>query len=360
VRIDIRPITVPDRLDDPDAAELHAFAEHRRAVELDNWGHDGFASSAVELLAGLQDRSFRDRTAMGAWDGDRLVGAVDVSWERADGATVAEGQLTVAPEARRAGVGTRLLEAAETRARAEGRPELIIWSEHGGLGLDAGGRADVLRAPDGSAGLPLTVPAAAFATAHGYALMQLERVSGISVEAAIEGARSELGSRAAAAAARGYHVVTWEGRTPDDLIDAYARARARMALDAPAGGLTIDEEPWDAARVRAHEAQGVAARSRLLVAALVTGDGDVAGYTEFELPDGRSIAYQNDTLVVSAHRGHGLGMLVKLANLVLLADLAPERTDVVTWNADENRHMLAINLAMGFELRGLAANWQRP
>jgi hypothetical protein len=53
-------------------------------------------------------------------------------------------------------------------------------------------------------------------------------------------------------------------------------------------------------------------------------------------------------------------MLVKLANLVRLADTAPERTDVYTWNADENGHMLAINLAMGFELRGLGAGWQRP
>jgi len=358
VRIDIRPITVPSRLDAPEAAELHAFAEHRRTVEIDNWGHDDFASSAVELLAVLQDRSFRDRAAIGAWDDGRLVGAVDFSWERTDDAQGAEGQLTVAPEARRAGVGTRLLEAAEATARAEGRPELVIWSDHGGLGLDADG--EVLSAPDGSAGMPVTVPAAAFATARGYALMQLERVSGISVSTAIEAARAALGSRTAAAAAAGYRAVTWEGPTPDDLVDAYARARARMALDVPAGGLRIDEEQWDAARVRAYEEQGVAARRRLLVAAAVTRDGDVAGYTELELPEARRIAYQNDTLVVGAHRGHGLGMLVKLANLVRLADTAPERTDVYTWNADENGHMLAINLAMGFELRGLGAGWQRP
>lgn len=356
--IDIRPITVPERLDDADAAELHALVEHRLVVELDNWGHDGFATTAMELLARLRDRSFRDRAVIGAWDGDRLVGAVDFSWELADGATAAEGQLTVAPDARRAGIGTLLLEAAEATARSVGRPRLIIWSEHGGIGLDADG--DVLRAPDGSAGLPTSVPAAAFATARGYSLMQLERVSGISVATAVEGARAELDSRSAAAAAAGYRVATWEGVTPDDLVDAYARARARMALDVPAGGLTIDEEPWDATRVRAYEAQRVEAHERLLVAAAVTDDGEVAGYTEFELPEGRSIAYQNDTLVVGAHRGHGLGMLVKLANLVRLADTAPERTDVYTWNADENEHMLAINLAMGFELRGLAANWQRP
>jgi len=133
-----------------------------------------------------------------------------------------------------------------------------------------------------------------------------------------------------------------------------------MALDVPAGGLTLEEEYWDAARVRANEAQGVAARRRSLVAAVVSADRDIAAYTELELPEGRSIAYQADTLVVGPHRGHGLGMLVKLANLALLADSAPERTDIYTWNADENEHMLAINLAMGFELRGLGAAWQRP
>ena len=97
----------------------------------------------------------------------------------------------------------------------------------------------------------------------------------------------------------------------------------------------------------------------LLVAAAVTPDGAIAGYTELDLPLGREIAYQYDTLVVGAHRGHGLGMLVKLANLVRLAEIAAERTVVYTWNADENEHMLAINIALGFHRCGLEAAWQR-
>jgi hypothetical protein len=52
-------------------------------------------------------------------------------------------------------------------------------------------------------------------------------------------------------------------------------------------------------------------------------------------------------------------MLVKLANLVRLAEAAPERTVVYTWNADENEHMLAINIALGFQRCGLEAVWQR-
>ena len=81
--------------------------------------------------------------------------------------------------------------------------------------------------------------------------------------------------------------------------------------------------------------------------------------TPLELPFEREFAYQSDTLVVGAHRGNGLGMLVKLANLVRLAESSPERTVVYTWNADENEHMLAINIALGFTLRGMSAEWQR-
>jgi hypothetical protein len=190
--------------------------------------------------------------------------------------------------------------------------------------------------------------------------MQLERVSGLVVATAIGAARGELAMRAERAAAPGYDVVSWEGHAPDDLVDAFARARGRMALAVPAGGLTIEAEHWDAARVRAREAENLASHRRTLIAAAVTADREVAAYTELELPEARTVAYQGDTLVVGPHRGHGLGMLVKLANLVRLADTAPERTDVYTWNADENAHMLAINIAMGFELRGLGAAWQRP
>jgi hypothetical protein len=52
-------------------------------------------------------------------------------------------------------------------------------------------------------------------------------------------------------------------------------------------------------------------------------------------------------------------MLTKLANLARLTEVAPDRTEVYTWNADENEHMLAINVALGFRRCGLEAVWQR-
>ena len=68
--------------------------------------------------------------------------------------------------------------------------------------------------------------------------------------------------------------------------------------------------------------------------------------------------HQDDTLVLSEHRGRRLGMLVKAANLQRLAVEQPAARRVGTWNAEENSHMLAINVALGFRPAGGSGEWQ--
>ena len=41
-------------------------------------------------------------------------------------------------------------------------------------------------------------------------------------------------------------------------------------------------------------------------------------------------------------------MLLKAANLVWLDEVWPGHPSVITYNAEENRHMLAVNEALGF------------
>lgn len=48
------------------------------------------------------------------------------------------------------------------------------------------------------------------------------------------------------------------------------------------------------------------------------------------------------------HRGHRLGMAVKIANLRAVAGLAPTREFVTTVNADTNPWMVEINRRLGF------------
>ncbi|MEF3404098.1 GNAT family N-acetyltransferase [Agromyces sp. CCNWLW203] len=356
--VEIHEVPVPAALGTPEARQFEACAALGFRLERANWGHDHFAESAAELLGRHRNDTHRAHALLGAWDGDVLVDRAGLGWERDAAAATVELTLGVLPSHRRRGIGSQLLAAAEQTARDLGREAVVGYSDHPD---SEGGEGDgpMLHAPDGDGGLAASVATAGFASAHGYALAQLERVSRLTVPGRLAGFRRELDEQTARVHARGYRVESWTDRSPSELVDAYAAARERMALDVPAGGVTIDEEPWDASRVREHESAAFDGGTTLLVAAAVTADGGIAGYTELELPSEREFAYQSDTLVVGAHRGNGLGMLVKLANLVRLAETSPERSVVYTWNADENEHMLAINLALGFRRCGLEAIWQR-
>jgi hypothetical protein len=68
---------------------------------------------------------------------------------------------------------------------------------------------------------------------------------------------------------------------------------------------------------------------------------------------------QQDTLVTSEHRGRRLGMLTKVANLRRAQSRWPQARSVLTWNANENQHMLAINIALGFKPAGYEGEWQK-
>jgi RimJ/RimL family protein N-acetyltransferase len=59
-------------------------------------------------------------------------------------------------------------------------------------------------------------------------------------------------------------------------------------------------------------------------------------------------AYQWGTLVRPDHRGHRLGLAVKVANVRLLQETQPQLATVVTFNADVNAPMVAVNDRLGF------------
>ncbi|BDZ63231.1 GNAT family N-acetyltransferase [Agromyces mangrovi Wang et al. 2018] len=338
---------VPERLGTRGAAHFERYVELMREVEADLWGNDDLTQDARTVLPRYRSEYVR-RTPLLALDGDDAVGAAVVEWEAGDDAETAIVYGVVPTAHRREGIGSWLLAECERIALDAGRRVLISWSDHPAATLELGGPR--LAASVGDAVVPAADPRAAFFTAHGYVLGQIERMSVLDL-ADVTVPEPE--------SVPGYRLVTWVGHAPDELVDAYAAAKTRMALDVPAADLTIDPEHWDAARVRTFEEQRRESGDVLLVAAAVADDGDVAGYTELELPHDKACAYQGDTLVVAAHRGHGLGLRVKQANHRALAESAPERTRIYTWNADENDHMLAINIALGFRTAAYSAAWQR-
>ena len=77
--------------------------------------------------------------------------------------------------------------------------------------------------------------------------------------------------------------------------------------------------------------------------------GRLVGFTELNAPaEVERPVSQEDTLVLREHRGRRLGLLLKAENLRHLQRAKPGHASVTTYNAEENRHMLEVNEALGF------------
>jgi mycothiol synthase len=153
-------------------------------------------------------------------------------------------------------------------------------------------------------------------------------------------------------AAAGYELAEWTGSAPDELLLSYAAARNAIR-EAPHDGLSFTEPEWTAQRVRDEETTAAARGCELrVVAAIHQPTAQVAGLTYLEVYQHRpELAVQQDTAVLPAHRGHGLGVWMKAANLRRLTAAHPEVTGVITSNAADNEHMLRVNQQVGFRPR---------
>lgn len=150
--------------------------------------------------------------------------------------------------------------------------------------------------------------------------------------------------------APGIEVRTWRGACPEELLEDWARLSTQMEADVPMGDLARPASRSDVAEIRRNE-QRMDDQGWTLVRALAYADGAAAGYTEiFVNRHDPEILTQDDTLVDRAHRGRGIGRILKLANLENLAgvhEVADARW-IQTYTALDNAPMLALNRALGF------------
>jgi GNAT superfamily N-acetyltransferase len=241
------------------------------------------------------------------------------------------------------------------RRRGHGRAALAAMLE----GLAATGRRTVLFEIPRAADHHGRTAGEAFAESLGAVRKTSEARRLLDLAGPLEERYAEQWAKAKAAAT-GYSTVAWGRHTPAELVPQMADLRVLMSTDPPQGDLQLETERWDADRYRAHEQSLIdRRREQLIVAARHDDSGALVGFTSMGLPcGGATVGYQWDTVVRSEHRGHRLGLLLKIANLRQLRALHPEVRYLNTWNADENSYMVAVNVALGFEVMEHWSEWQ--
>lgn len=285
-----------------------------------------------------------------------LLGTIQFELPTTDNLHLAEdGYCQVRADARRHGIGTALWRETVRIARQHGRTSVLGWSEH--LLATADPHGDRVVLPSGEGWVPVDA-GSRFAQAQGLQLAQVERQSRLLLPVP-PGRLAELRARAEAHALPGYRVESWIGPIPEEHLDRVAVMYRALSTDAPTGDVDWQEEHWDADRVRHSDRQKHLTGHSVFSLAVAAGTGEAAGLTEIHVHDAHSHRPEQWTTVVAeAHRGHRLGLLLKVANLQLLATDQPDARHLDTWNAGENDHMLAINDLLGFRPHSVHGAWQ--
>ncbi|KHK97488.1 histone acetyltransferase [Microbacterium mangrovi] len=340
--VTLTPLHIPASVDAPDAADFIDMVRARNAIYEEINGTDDETVDAAELLPGFQHTDYSKRSWWVVRQGDRAVGRVGIELPQEEGSHIAYWWIELVRSVWGQGIGSAAYEMVEQRVRAEGRTVMQAWASH------VQGDGERLAPPTGFGTVPRD-HAARFLERRGHTLEQIERQSVLNLDPAAFARIEDLLGEARKAAAD-YEIVQWMLPTPDELVDDYAWLKSRMSTDAPAADLDVDEETWDAARVRDHDARYVeSGRAAQVTAARHVATGTLAAFNELVAGTDRSRpTMQEDTLVLREHRGHRLGMLVKCAGLLSWREVAPQSRRVLTWNAEENRPMLDINEAIGF------------
>ncbi len=346
-----------DELAIPATLDAEGGDEFARAIELGNhidaitYGTPDLAYEPAEELPYFNDRFEVQRMLVARLDG-QIVGRAVYTTHTGDEADAGWLNVQVLPEYARRGIGRALADAAEALAIADGKAKALVY--HGAVEQSG----PQLTPASGAGSLPADGRAARLLQARGYSLEQVERVSRLALP--VDNLTESL-RLASAASGPDYVIHTWTGRAPERWLEDVALLNTRMSTDAPTAGLEEPEDVWTVDRVKAADDRNDASpRLRFVAAAEHIPTGHLVGFTVISTPQQKHRApAQYATLVLREHRGHRLGMLLKVANLAHLQRVAPGHPSIITFNAEENRHMLDVNDALGFVPIAVEGAWRK-
>ena len=267
-----------------------------------------------------------DRHVFGAYEGDELVGGAHLQLPLLDNPHLAHLWVFVPAGHRRRGIGTELLDRLLAEVERHGRDTVLA----------------AVSVPHGC-----RVPGVPFAERHGFVAGLTDGFKVVDLTATAD--RWPHLADAAAPHHADYRLLTWHDEVPEELVDGYCALQTSFNGEAPMGDLDVELERWDEARVRDKEQVFRSLGRHEVVTAAIAPDGTVAGLTEVMVSDGApERGMQGGTIVLREHRGHRLGLAMKVANQRALRERHPGVVRVITGNADVNVHMNAVNDLLGF------------
>lgn len=353
--IGIEQLRIPETLTGPDAADFLRAVEISRLVRLNTWGNDELAYTAQELLAQCHD-PYEWNVVLVARVNGAMVGRAGIVMPLDDNTELAHVTLDVLPEAAGRGTGRRLLAAAEQFVRGENRRIVVVETDHSASGLAAAtDKTEQIHASSGSGYLPLSSREARFAFSAGYELERVERFSSCALP--LDQAKVQLAMDKAHTPYQGdYRTHQWLDTCPERWAEDVARLEHSFS-----GGQDDSGGGGDVAKLReAEEFSAMTGRRTIITAAESLASGTLIGFTSISILSHRQdVAFQDETLVYPEHKGKGVGLRIKVANMARVLREFPQVRTVYTWNAPENSQMLELNAQLGFVAAGITGQWRK-
>jgi GNAT superfamily N-acetyltransferase len=318
--VDIRVI---DQRDEP---SVRRHWEIGRAAEAER-PYDFYVPWDLAWATYTEGRDDVEMVLLGAYDADGMWGAARVDLNRYDNTHLGSATYYTHPDRRRRGIGRALAEASYDVARSRGCSQLVTEAY----------------APSDA-----TSPGLLFGEAMGFApaivdgMKVVDLVDTEHLWAALE---EKVRPRHA-----DYRILGWGDRVPDEILEGYCRLNEMFFEQAPMGELDMEPEKWDEDRVRKREARNARTGRHDLSAGAVAPDGRLVAFTEVLTSDSAPTrGIQSGTLVDPDHRGHALGLAIKLRNHRQIREQRPGLRVLLTGNADVNAAMNAVNDVLGYQ-----------
>ncbi|MDN4173766.1 GNAT family N-acetyltransferase [Nocardioides sp. SOB77] len=323
-------------VDPSDESALRAWWEVGEAASRER-AFDAWPAWEVSRVSIPRPRPDVDVVLVAAALDGRVVGAGMLVLFRADNPHLAELFVYVVPDARRQGVGSAVLADLEARAVADGRTALVATA-YAPVGAESAGTL--------------------FCAARGYPVASREETKLVDLRTAP--ASWDALDREVAAGLAAYSVVGFERRMPAEHVDAFCAMLSVFSSMVPSGDLELGETTWTAERLHATEERFLETGRTWIGALALTPGGTACGFTELSVHDvDPRHAEVGGTLVLPEHRGHRLGLAMKLRSHRRVRELFPACAHVETGNAGVNAPMNAVNEAMGYRVVERALDVQK-